>query len=244
MLTLVARTGQLGYLAALCTFHAPYIFGLVGQMHLASHPPCAPPPSSCGPPPSAAPKLWTTTSQLAPLVLAMLMSTHLARPNPFLGAADAGGLPFPGGLLPGGLTRGDLEVLLHLPLPVCLYGWSILLHGDTAELWCGFVVAACAWCVRTLSLLAAPRSTSKSTLRCADPPALCCGRTGRSRTGSEARSSQPSPRPCLLQALARHRPDLHRDAVVDRHVVPGRRPGRHRARVWLARALLRREHIM
>ena len=243
MLTLVARTGQLGYLAALCTFHAPFVFGLVGQMHLASHPPCGPSPgSSCGPPLSAAPKLWTTTSQLAPLVLAMLMSTHLARPNPFL-AADAGGLPFPGGL-PGGLTRGDLEVLLHLPLPVCLYGWAILLHGDTAELWCCFLVAACAWCVRALSLLAAPQHQQKHsslrTLRRADPPALCCGRTGRSRTGSEARSSQFPPRPCPLQALARHRPDLHRDAVVDRHVVPGR----HRARVWLARAHLRREHIM
>ena len=171
MITLVVRTGQLGYLAALCTFHAPYVFGLVGQMHLASHPPCGPSPSSCGPPLSAAPKLWTTTSQLAPLVLAMLMSTHLARPNPFL-AADAGGLPFPGGL-PGGLTRGDLEVLLHLPLPVCLYGSAILLHGDTAELWCCFLVAACAWWMRTLSLLAAPRSTSKSTL----PFALCAAPT-------------------------------------------------------------------
>ena len=101
----------------------------------------------------------------------MLMSTHLARPNPFL-ASDAGGLPFPGGL-PGGLTRGDLEVLLHLPLPVFLYGSAILLHGDTAELWCCFLVAACAWWMRTLSLLAAPRSTSKSTL----PFALCAAPT-------------------------------------------------------------------
>ena len=170
MLTLVARTGQLGYLAALFTFHVPYVFGLVGQMQLASHLPSPPPSSS--PPLSAAAMLWTTSSQLAPLVPAMLMSSFLARPNPFL-AADAGGLPFPSGLT-SGLTRGDLEVLLYLPLPLCLYGWAILLHGDTAELWCGFLVAACAWCVRTLSLLAAPRSTSKS---CTLPFALCAAPT-------------------------------------------------------------------